>query len=217
MPVSTRTKAVAALGLLDIARQAATAWSAKQQAEQQRIGFGHGLREDARQLVRDAREHVPSPPQLQWGMPPWRRRPTAMDRLRSWGPVAIVILASTTAVLVAARYVARRDPELEPDRAATDFMVVGAIRAGSQAINSGTQKLVDGGSSAAAGTASAIAAGSSAIRSATVQRAKVEVDQRVVRPAKRKAVLYGSLGVAGLTAYVIVIAVVVQLVVGAIG
>ena len=216
MPVSTKTKAVAGLAVLDIVRQVATAWSAKHQAEQQRIGFGHGLREDARQVLRDAREHVPSRSQLQWGFPPIRRRPTLADRIRTWGPVGVVVVASTAAVIVAARTIARRDADREPDEVATATPVVGAVRAGSQAIDAGVSKLVDGGSSVAAGTASAIAASSSAVRTATVDRAKVEVDHRVVRPAKRKAVLYGSVGAVGLTAYVILIAVIVQLVVAAV-
>lgn len=215
MPVSTKTKAVAGLAMLDIVRQVATAWSAKHQAEQQRVGFGNGLREDARHVLRDARDHVPSRSQLQWGFPPVRRRPSFADRMRTWGPVGVVAVASTAAVLVAARAVARRDVQGEPDQIATAPPVVGAVRAGSQAIDAGVSKIVEGGSNVAAGTASAIAAGSSAVRSATVDRAKAEVDHRVVRPAKRKAILYGSIGAVGLTLYVILIAVIVQLVVGA--
>jgi hypothetical protein len=213
MPVNTKTKAVAGLAILDIARQIVTAWSAKRQAEREAFGFGHGLREDTRRALGRARDRAP---ELHWGMPPWRQPPTLADRIRTWGPVAIVIAASTAAVIVAARYVARQQPEAEPDETATDSKVVGAVRAGSRAIDAGVSKVVEGSNGAAVGTASAIAAGSSAVRHATVDRAKVEIDHRVVRPAKRKAVLYGSLGVAGLTAYVILIAVVVQLVVGSV-
>lgn len=216
MPVSTRTKAVAGLAMLDIVRQAATAWSAKHQAEQQRIGFGHGLRDDARQVLRDAREHVPSRDQFQWGFPPIRRRPSFADRLRTWGPVGVVVIASTAAVILAARAISRREAELEPDEVATTTPVVGAVRAGSRAIDAGVAKVVEGGSNAAVGSAGAIAAGSSAVRTAAVDRARVEVDQRVVQPARRKAVLYGSIGAVGLTIYVILIAVIVQLVVGAV-
>jgi hypothetical protein len=210
MPVSPKTKAVAGLAMLDIARQVATAWSAKHQAQQQRIGFGHGLREDVRSVLRDAKDHAP---ELHWSMPPWRREPTFGEKLRTWSPVAVVVLASTAAVIVAARVIARRDAERSPEETVTDSKVVGAVRAGSQAIDAGVTKVVNGSTGAAAGTASAIAAGSSAVRSATVERARVEVDQRVVQPAKRKAVLYGTMGAVGLTAYVILIAVVVQLVV----
>ncbi len=216
MPVSTRTKAVAGLAMLDIARQVATAWSAKHQAEQQRIGFGHGLREDALQVLRDARDHVPSRSQLQWGFPPVRREPTFGERIRAWGPIGVIVFASTAAVIVGARIVARREEQRPPDEVATTTPVVGAVRAGSQAIDSGVAKLVEGGSGVAVGTASAIAAGSSAVRTAAVDRTKVEIDQRVVRPAKKKAIVYGSLGAVGLTAYVILIAVLVQLVVGAV-
>jgi hypothetical protein len=219
MPVSTKTKAVAGLAVLDIARQVATAWSAKHQAEQQRIGFGHGLREDARQVLRETADRFPTLPsrdQLQWGFPPIRRRPTFADRMRAWGPIGLVILASTAAVVVAARVIARRESERDPEEVAAAPPVVGAVRAGSQAIDAGVAKLVEGGSGVATGTASAIAAGSSAVRTATVDRAKVEIDHRVVTPAKRKAVLYGSIGAVGLTMYVILIAVIVQLVVGAV-
>lgn len=222
MPVSTKTKAVAGLAVLDIARQVATAWSAKQQAEQERIGFGHGLREDARQVLRETADRFPTLPSrsdLQWGFPPIRRRPTFADRLRTWAPIVAVVFASTGAVIAAARLVARRADEraeLAPDEVAATPPVVGAVRAGSQAIDAGVSKLVDGGTGVAAGTASAIAAGSSAVRTAAVDRTKVEIDQRVVAPAKRKAVLYGSIGAVALTAYVVLIAVIVQLVVGAV-
>jgi hypothetical protein len=219
MPVSTKTKAVAGLALIDIARQVATAWSAKHQAEQQRIGFGHGLREDARQVLRETRDHFPMLParsQLQWGFPPVRREPTFSDRFRTWGPVGAVIVASTAAVIFAARVIARREADRDPEEVAASTPVVGAVRAGSQAIDAGVTKLVEGGSGVAVGTASAIAAGSSAVRTAAVDRTRVEIDQRVVAPAKKKAVLYGSIGAVGLTAYVILIAVIVQLVVGAI-
>ena len=212
MPVNTKTKAVAGLALLDIARQLVTAWSAKREAERDRLSFGHGLREDTRRAVIRARN---SAPELQWSLPPWRSKPSFADRMRTWGPVGLVIVLASTAVVLAARHVARQDPGVAPDDAATDSKVVGAVRAGSQAIDAGVAKVVEGGSTAAAGTASAIAAGSSAVRQATVQRAKVEVDHRVVRPAKKKAIVYGTLGAAGLTAYVIVIAVAVQLIVGA--
>ncbi len=219
MPVSTKTKAVAGLAVLDIARQVATAWSAKHQAEQQRIGFGHGLREDARQVLRETRDHFPTLPsrdQLQWEFPPVKRQPTFADRARTWGPVGLVIAASTAAIIFAARVIARREAERDPEEIAATTPVVGAVRAGSQAIDAGVTKLVEGGSGVAVGTASAIAAGSSAVRTATVDRTKVELDQRVVRPAKRKAVLYGSVGAVGLTMYVILIAVIVQLVVAAV-
>lgn len=216
MPVSTKTKAVAGLAVLDIVRQVVTAWSAKHQAEQQRIGFGAGVREDARSVWRDARdyarEHMPEP---RWGLPPWRREPTLGDKLRAWGPIGIVILASTATIIAAARYLARRDEARSPEDAATDSAVVGAVRAGSRAIDAGVTKVVEGGTGAAVGTASAIAAGSSAIRTATIDRARSEIDTRVVRPTRRKAIYYGSLGVVGLTAYVILVAVVVQLLVGA--
>jgi hypothetical protein len=215
---ATKTKAIMALGLLDIARQATQAWSAKQQAERDRIGFGKGLREDTRQVLRDARGRVPTAPRVEWGMPPRLYRPPSLtDRLRAWGPIGLVVLASTAAVMYAAHVIAKRDQDLDPEQAATDSRMVGAVRAGSNAIDAGMAKVVEGGSAAAIGTASAVAAGSTAVRQATVKRAKVELDQRVVRPAKHKAIVYGSLGVVGLTVYVIIIAVVVQLVVGAIG
>ncbi|MCW2920146.1 MAG: hypothetical protein JWL76_20 [Thermoleophilia bacterium] len=219
MPVSTKTKAVAGLAVLDIARQVATAWSAKQQAERQRIGFGHGLREDARQVLRETRDNFPTLPsrdQLQWGFPPIRRRPTVTDRLRTWGPIGIVVLAATAAVFAAARLISRREAERDPEDVASTAPVAGAVRAGSQAIDAGMAKVVSGGSGAATGTASAIAAGSSAVRTATVDRAKVELDQRVVAPAKKKAVFYGTVGAVALTIYVVLIAVIVQLVVGAV-
>jgi hypothetical protein len=214
----TKTKAIMALGVLDIARQVSHAWAAKQRAQEERIGFGAGLREDTRQVLRDARGRIPTAPKVEWGMPPRLYRPPSLaDRLRTWGPIGVVIVASAAAVMYVAHVIAQRDPELDPDKAATDSKMVGAVRAGSHAIDAGMDKVVEGGSAAAVGTASAVAAGSTAVRQATVKRAKVELVQRVVRPAKHKAIVYGSLGVLGLTVYVIIIAVIVQLVVGAIG
>jgi hypothetical protein len=215
---STKTKAIVGLGLLDITRQIVTAWSAKQQAERDRTGFGRGLREDARQVIRDARGHVPTAPKVEWGLPPRLHRPPSLaDRLRTWGPVGIVIAASSAAVVIAAHVIAKHEQSLEPEKAASDSRMVGAVRAGSRAIDAGVTKVVEGGTGAAVGTASAVAAGSSAVQQATVQRAKVEIDQRVVAPAKQKAIFYGSLGVVGLTIYVVIVAVIVQLVVGAVG
>ena len=46
------------------------------------------------EVLRDARDHVPSRSQLQWGFPPVRRQPTVADRMRTWGPVGVVVVAS---------------------------------------------------------------------------------------------------------------------------
>lgn len=219
MPVSTKTKAVAGIAALDIVRQVATAWSAREQARRDEVGFGQGIRRDVRRLADDARDHASNLGRwdFTWGLPPIRRHPTAADRARTWGPVVAVILASTAALLAAAHIVSRRDDERDPEDVATDSRVVSAVRAGSNAIDAGVAKVVEGGTGAAVGTASAVAAGSTAIRAATVERAKAELDERVIRPARKKAVGYGSLGVVALTVYIIVIAVVVQLLVQAIG
>lgn len=211
MAASTRTKAVVALGLLDIARQVARAVSAKQQAQRDWTGFGEGFRTDARHLAHDLRGRVPS--SFEWGVPPWRHEPTAGERLRAWGPIAAVIAVATAAVLVTARRVAHEQPELEADEVATGTRVAGAIKAGGTAIDAGVSKVVDGAAGAAIGSAAAVAAGSTAVKAAVVDRAKVELDERVVAPAKRKAITFGVAGAIGLTIYVVVIAVVVQLVV----
>ncbi|MEO6867342.1 MAG: hypothetical protein ABI200_04915 [Gaiellales bacterium] len=208
---SSKTKVVTTLALMDIARQVAQGWSAREQARQQRIGFGEGLRQDARQLARDARERLPSPSDFEWGMPPWHRKPTAADRVRTWAPVAVVAVAATGAVIVAAHVIARGDREFKPDEASSDSRMVGAIRAGSKAIDSGVTKVVEGGTAAAVGTASAVAAGSSAIRTAAVDTAKDAVQEKVVAPAKKKAITWSALGIVGLTVYVVLIATAVQL------
>lgn len=213
---NTKTKAMVALGALDIARQLSRALSAKQEAERDRTGFGKGFRDDARQLARDARERLPD--HVDWRtLQPWRREPTRAERVRRWAPIAVVITLTSAAVVVVAHLIARDDRTIAPDKAVKDSRMTGAIKAGSSAIDAGVAKVVDGGSAAATGTASALAAGTSAVKSATVQRAKVELDERVVAPAKKKAVLFGSLGFIGLTLYVIVIAVAVQLLVDALG
>ncbi len=220
MPVSTKTKAVAGLAALDIVRQLATAWAAREKAERARTGFGEGLTHDARQLARDAREHLPdlSRWELERGWPPIHHRSSAAARVRSWWPIAAIIAVASAAVVAVAHVIASRaDDPTEPTANATDSRMVGAVRAGSKAIDAGVMKVVDGGSSAATGTAAAVAAGSSAIRTATVDRAKVELEERVVEPAKKKAIVYGAVGFTALTLYVIVIAVVVQLLVGALG
>lgn len=206
---AAKTKAVVALGLLDIARQVAHAWSAKREAERERLGFGAGVRADARQLARDARDRLPD--RLEWGMPPWRREPTFGERVREWAPLAVVMALSTAAVILAARTIARTQPDGGPDAMATDSRMVGAVRAGSKAIDAGVGKVVEGSATAAVGTASAVAAGSAAIKQAAVKRAKDEVDERIVQPAKAKGIRYGSVALLGLTAYVVVVAALVQL------
>lgn len=215
MPVSTKTKAVAALGALDIVRQVATAWSARERAERERIGFGGGVRQDVRRLASEARQRAPDLSQWEFerGWPPVHRRPAA--RVRTWAPIAVIVGLASVAIIVVAHLVARRDEDRTIEDTVTDSRVVGAVRAGSNAIDSGVAKVVDGGSAVATGAASATAAGSTAIKAATIKRAKVEVDERVVEPAKRKAITFGTIGLVALTAYVVVLAAAVQLVVAA--
>lgn len=212
---STKTKAMFALGALDIARQITRAWSSRQQAEQQRAGFGAGIRADAAQLARDARGWLPH--EIDWQrLPPWRHEPTRMERMRTWLPVAIIVMAASALVVVAAHLVTRRESQFDADVAVRDARTLGAVRAGGEAIDAGVAKVVSAGSAAAVGTASTLAAGSSAIKTAAIDHAKTELDERVVRPAKKKAVLFGSLGILGLTIYVVLIAVGVQLVMEAV-
>lgn len=201
---AAKTKAVVGLALLDITRQVVTAWSAKREAERERIGFGKGLRSDARQLARDARGKLPD--HVAWSMPPWRNEPSFADRVRTWLPVAVVIAITSAVVVFVSRHVAHEDMERDPDAVTTDSRVVGAVRAGSKAIDAGTEKVVGGASVATVGGASALAAGGAAVQQATVKAAKDQLDERVVQPARRKAVLYGSLGVVGLTVYVVLVA-----------
>lgn len=217
MPVTTKTKAIAALGLLDVVRQVTTAWSARERAERERIGFGRGVRQDVRRLASEARERTPdlSRWELERGWPPIHRRSTAASRVRTWAPVAVIVALASAAILVAAHVVARRDEDRDVEETVTDSRVIGAARAGSNAIDAGVAKVVDGGAAVATGAAAATAAGSSAIKSATVNRARVELDEHVVAPAKRKAITFGTIGFAALTAYVIVLAAAVQLVVQA--
>lgn len=217
MPVSTKTKAVAALGALDIVRQVATAWSARERAEQERAGFGEGVRQDMRRLASEARQRTPdmSHWELERGWPPVRRRPAASARIRTWAPIAVVVAVASAAIILAAYLVSRRDEDRTIEDAVTDTRVAGAVRAGSTAIDSGVAKVVDGGGALAAGAASATAAGSTAIKAAAVNRTKAEVEERVVEPAKRKAMTFGAIGLAALTAYVVVLAAAVQLLVAA--
>lgn len=199
-----KTKAIAGLAILDIARQAMHAWSAKREAERERIGFGKGIREDALQLARDARGHLPE--RLEWGLPPWRSEPTLADRARTWLPVAVVVAVMSAIVVLVSRHVAHEDADAPVDEVTTDSRVLGAVRAGSRSIDAGVDKVVGESSVAAVGGASALGAASGAVHQATVKRAKDEVNTRVVRPAKRKAIIYGSLGMVGLTVYVVLVA-----------
>ena len=161
---STKTKAVVALGALDIARQLAKAFAARQEAEREAMGFGAGFRHDAAQLAHGMRERLPD--HLAWGVPPWRKEPTARERMLEWAPIAAVIAASAAAVVVSARWVARHEPDATTDSMLADSRVLGAVRAGSQAIDAGVTKLAEGGKGVAVGGASAIAAGSSAVKTA---------------------------------------------------
>ncbi len=214
MPVSTKTKAVAGLALLDIVRQVATAWSARErareEAEQQRAvaRFASGVRSK----MPDWSEW-----ELERGWPPIHRRSTAESRLRTWGPLALVIGAASAMIVVLAHVIVKREERAGMDAdPADERAMVGAVRASARAIDAGVTKIAEGGTSAATGTAAAIAAGSSAVRTAAVARAKTELDERVIAPVRKKAVLYGVLGVLALTVYVALIATVVQLAVGAI-
>lgn len=212
--MNAKTKIAIGLGVLDITRQAAHAWSAKQEAERNRVSWGTGFRSDAAQLAHDMRDRMPAHP---LDMLPWRSHtPTAADRLRTWAPVAATVIAATAAVVVTARHIARDNPDAAPEDMVTDSRMVSAARVGSQAIDAGVQKVVGGSKAGAVAAASAVAAGSAAVGQAGVQRARIELDERVIAPVKKKAVLYGTLGFLGLTIYVIAIAVAVQLIVDAI-
>jgi hypothetical protein len=200
---TTRTKAVVALGLLDLARQAAHAWSAREDARRRRLDVRAGVRADARRIVDGTRDRLPD--HFALGIPPWRNDPTFADRARTWGPVAIIVALASAAVVFAARLVARQQPH-DPDATTTDSKVVGAVRAGSAAIDAAVTKTVEHGSAVATGTAATVAAGSAAVKQAAVKEAKDQLDVHVLQPAKRKAVLYGSLGVVGITIYVVLIA-----------
>jgi hypothetical protein len=202
---TTRTKAVVALGLLDLTRQAAHAWNAHEQARRDRSKLGADLVSDARRLVVEARDHVPELPELRWGVPPWRRRTTLADRARTWAPTAAVVALASVAVIVAARIVARRQPH-DPDAVTTDSKVVGAVVAGSEAIDAAVTKTVESGSAVAAGTAAGVAAGSAAVKQAAVKETKDQLDTRVVAPAKHKVKVYGSLGLGAITLYVVLVA-----------
>lgn len=219
MPMDTKTKALTGIAVLDIARQVTRAWAARERAERERIGFGQGLRQDVRRLASSARDHGPdfSRWEFERGWPPVHRRSRVSSFMHSWAAIVGVVAVAAAAVVATARLVARHDEDRDAVDAATDSRVVGAIRAGSQAIDTGVQKVVDGSSNAAVGTAAAVAAGSSAVKSAAVTKAKSEIDERVVAPAKHKAIVYGTLGVIGLTLYVILVATVVAVIVGAIG
>ena len=206
---TSRTKAVVALGILDLARQAAHAWSAREDARRDRAALGTGIRRDARRLASGARDRLPA--RLEFGLPPWRRTPTLRERARTWTPVAVIVALASVAVVVASRVVARRQPG-DADAATTDSKVVGAVRAGSKAIDRGVEQVVDDASVATVGTAAGVAAGSAAVKQAAVAKAKDELDERVVSPVKRKAITYGTLGFAGLTAWVVIVAVLVYLV-----
>jgi len=209
MAPSTKTKAVIALGALDIARQLAKAFSARQEAERDALGFGAGFRKDAAQLKHRIEDRLPD--HVQWGLPPWRSEPTPGERAMQWLPIAAVIAASAAAVVVSARWVAHHEPDADSESMLAHSRVVGAVAAGSKAIDAGVSKLAEGSKGVAIGSASAIAAGSSAVKTAAVSRAKDELDARVVKPAKKKAVLYGSLGFVGITIYLVAIVLLAQL------
>lgn len=206
---TTRTKAVVALGLLDLARQAAHAWSAREVARRNRFDARAAVRGDTRRVIEGARRRLPD--HLAVGIPPWRSDPTLATRARTWGPVALVVALASALVVLAARIVARRQPD-DPDATTTDSKVIGAVRAGSAAIDAAVTKTVETGSAAATGTAATVAAGSAAVKQAAAKEAKDQLDVRVVQPAKHKAMLYGSLGIAGLTAWVVLVALLVYLV-----
>ncbi|MCW2973146.1 MAG: hypothetical protein JWN72_1419 [Thermoleophilia bacterium] len=206
---STKTKAVVALGAIDIARQLAKAYSARQEAERDALGFGAGFRQDAAQLTHRLGDRLPD--HLQWGIPPWRTEPTVKDRALHWLPIAAVIAASAAAVVASARWVASHEPDADSETMLANSRVVGAVTAGGKAIDAGVSRMAEGASGAAVGGASAIAAGSSAVKAAAITKAKDELDTKVVKPIKKKVVLYGALALVGLTVYLVLIVGLAQL------
>lgn len=213
--LSTRTKIAIGLGLIDIARKLAQAYSAHERAQREQAAWGAGFRADASRWAHDVRDRLPDHPMDK--VLPWRHTPTRMERARPWLAVAATAAAASAAVILTARHVARVEETRDDEEIANDSRVRAAVSTGSQAIDAGVSKVVEGASAGASTAASAVAAGGSVIHEVTVQRAKDEIDVHVVKPAKRKAVVYGTIAVAGLTTYVIAIAVIVQLVVAAIG
>ncbi|MCW2950346.1 MAG: hypothetical protein JWN41_1359, partial [Thermoleophilia bacterium] len=236
---SMKTKAVVALGALDIARQLAKAFAARQEAERDAARFGAGsigslgsrfgaglgarfsdifsgglgaeIRDDAQRLTHHVRDRLPD--EFVWGMPPWRSKPEPHVRLLRWLPIIGAIVASAAAVAISARRISRHDADLDAPAIATDSRLVGAVQAGGRAVDAGVTKLVDGGSGMAIGGATAIAAGTSAAKTAAVTAAKHQVDERIVKPAKRKAILFGTLAFVGVTIYLVLIVGVAQYVV----
>ena len=163
--------------------------AAKQQAQRDWTGFGEGFRTDARHLAHDLRGRVPS--SFEWGVPPWRHEPTAGERLRAWG-------ADRRGDRGGDRRRARHGPSRRARaarargrRGRDGHAGGGGDQAGGTAIDAGVSKVVDGGRGAAIGSAAAVAAGSTAVKTAVVDRAKVELDERVVAPAKKKAIIFG--------------------------
>jgi hypothetical protein len=206
---STKTKAVVALGALDIARQLAKGFAARQEAERDALGFGAGLREDTKRLTHDVRDRLPD--HFRWGVPPWRSEPTPRERAMQWLPLAAVAAASAAALVASARWVTRHEPDAASDSVLANSRVVGAVQAGSHAIDAGAAKVAAGSRGIAVGGASAIAATTSVAATAVTAKAKGELRERVVKPVTKQVVLYGSLGLLGLTIYLVLIVGLAQL------
>ncbi|MBC7462550.1 MAG: hypothetical protein H7287_14430, partial [Thermoleophilia bacterium] len=185
------------------------AFSARQEAERDALGFGAGFRQDAAQLTHRVGDKLPD--HLQWGIPPWRNEPTAKDRALHWLPIAAVIAASAAAVVASARWVAQHEPDADSQTVLANSRVVGAVTSSGKAIDAGVTRMAAGASGVAVGGASAVAAGSSAVKAAAVTKAREELDTKVIKPAKQKVVLYGSLGLVGLTIYLVLIVGLAQL------
>lgn len=200
---STKTKALIAVGLLDLARQATRGWAAQQQSRREESTYGW-----SRTALARAHDYRPS-----LGIPPWHRKETFGTRMLHALPLAAIVFAASAAVAATARWVARHEPAAGIDDARRDSKLIGAVRAGSVAIDAGVTKVAEGGHGAAVGTASVVAAGTSAAQTAVVDKAKQQLDERVVQPVKQKAILYGSIAMLALTLYIMAIAATVQLVV----
>lgn len=192
---TARTRLVVALGMFNLVRQLVTLWAAQERRR---------LRHDSPQ-VRIGR--------VELTLPRIERVPEPRERLRGLMPVALV-LALVGVLVAAARHVARRHPTPDADE---ERIVTSAVRASSRAIDAGVDKVIEGGNALAVGTASSIAASTAVARQAAVERVRGELDEQVVQPARHKALAYASIGVAALTVYVIVLSVIVQLIVGALG
>ncbi len=123
-------------------------------------------------------------------------------------PVIGALVGFAVLAVASASYAYRHDRQFHDD---ADAFAKQAAKAGTAALQSGAHALAEGRSTVAVGTAAVAGAGKRVVQEKVVDEAKHQLDEKVVQPARKKAIFYGTLAFIALTIWVALISVLVQM------